>query len=114
MKQNIIIILIFITFGLIGALSWIFFDSSTNFQKQLLKSEKNFRDSVLQNIVSLRNDRAKLTEQIESLQKNLSEQTESVKQQIRNIKININVPPPPPIPYHSLSDSALVARVLAN
>lgn len=110
MKQNIIILLILV----FGALLWVFHNSSTNFQKKLLKNEKNFRDSVTKSIVSLQKEREKTTEQIEALQKLLSDQTESVKQQIRNIKININVPAPPPIPYHSLSDSALVARVLAN
>jgi predicted PurR-regulated permease PerM len=114
MKNNIILLLILVLIVLIGVLSYLFYDSTTNFHKQLLKNERNFRDSVLQSVVSLQKDREKLTEEIHSFQKILSDQTEDVKKQIKNIKININVPPAPPIPYHSLSDSALVARLLAN
>jgi len=114
MKNNIILLLILVLIVLIGVLSYLFYDSTTNFHKQLLKNERNFRDSVLQSVVSLQNDREKLTEEIDSFQKILSDQTEDVKKQIKNIKININVPPAPPIPYHSLSDSALVARLLSN
>jgi predicted PurR-regulated permease PerM len=114
MKNNIILLLILVLIVLIGVLSYLFYDSTTNFHKQLLKNERNFRDSVLQSVVSLQKDREKLTEEIDSFQKILSDQTEDVKKQIKNIKININVPPAPPIPYHSLSDSALVARLLAN
>ena len=114
MKNNIILLLILVLIGLIGVLSYLFYDSTTNFHNQLLKNERNFRDSVLQSIVSLQKDREKLTEEIDTFGQILSIQTEDVKKQIKNIKININVPPAPPIPYHSLSDSALVARVLAN
>jgi predicted PurR-regulated permease PerM len=114
MKNNIILLLILVLIVLIGVLSYLFYDSTTNFHKQLLKNERNFRDSVLQSVVSLQKDREKLTEEIDSFQKILSDQTEDVKKQIKNIKININVPLAPPIPYHSLSDSALVARLLAN
>jgi len=114
MKNNIILLLILVLIGLIGVLSYLFYDSTTNFHKQLLKNERNFRDSVLQSIVSLQKDREKLTEEIDTFGQILSIQTEDVKKQIKNIKININVPPAPPISYHSLSDSALVARVLAN
>jgi predicted PurR-regulated permease PerM len=114
MKNNIILLLILVLIVLIGVLSYLFYDSTTNFHKQLLKNERNFRDSVLQSVVSLQKDREKLTEEIDSFQKILSDQTEDVKKQIKNIKININVPPAPPIPYHSLSDSALVARLLSN
>ena len=114
MKNNIILLLILVLIALIGVLSYLFYDSTTNFHKQLLKNERNFRDSVLQSIVSLQKDREKLTEEIDTFGQILSIQTEDVKKQIKNIKININVPPAPPIPYHSLSDSALVARVLAN
>ena len=114
MKNNIILLLILVLIVLIGVLSYLFYDSTTNFHKQLLKNERNFRDSVLQSVVSLQKDREKLTEGIDSFQKILSDQTEDVKKQIKNIKININVPPAPPIPYHRLSDSALVARLLSN
>ena len=114
MKNNIILLLILVLIALIGVLSYLFYDSTTNFHKQLLKNERNFRDSVLQSVVSLQKDREKLTEEIDTFGQILSIQTEDVKKQIKNIKININVPPAPPIPYHSLSDSALVARVLAN
>ena len=114
MKNNIILLLILVLIGLSGVLSYLFYDSTTNFHKQLLKNERNFRDSVLQSVVSLQKDREKLTEEIDTFGQILSIQTEDVKKQIKNIKININVPPAPPIPYHSLSDSALVARVLAN
>ena len=114
MKNNIISLLILVLIALIGVLSYLFYDSTTNFHKQLLKNERNFRDSVLQSVVSLQKDREKLTEEIDTFGQILSIQTEDVKKQIKNIKININVPPAPPIPYHSLSDSALVARVLAN
>jgi predicted PurR-regulated permease PerM len=114
MKNNIILLLILVLIVLIGVLSYLFYDSTTNFHKQLLKNERNFRDSVLQSVVSLQKDREKLTEEIDSFGKILSDQTEDVKKQIKNIKININVPPAPPIPYHSLSDSALVARLLSN
>lgn len=114
MKNNTILLLVLVFISLVGVLSYFFYDSTTNFHKQLLKIERNFRDSVLQSIISLQKDREKLTDEINTLEKVLSDQTEDVKKQIRNIKININVPPAPPIPYHSLSDSALVARVLAN
>ena len=114
MKNNIILLLILVLIGLIGVLSYLFYDSTTNFHKELLKNERNFRDSVLQSVVSLQKDREKLTEEIDTFGQILSIQTEDVKKQIKNIKININVPPAPPIPYNSLSDSALVARVLAN
>jgi len=114
MKNNITLLLILVFVSVIGVLLYFFYDSTTNFHKQLLKNERNFRDSVLQSIVSLQKDREKLTEEIDTLQKVLSDQTEDVKKQIKNIKININVPPAPPIPYHSLSDSALVARILAD
>jgi uncharacterized protein YlxW (UPF0749 family) len=92
-------------------LLYLFYDSTTNFHKQLLKNERNFRDSVLQSIVSLQKDREKLTEEIDTLQKVLSDQTDDVKKQIKNIKININVPS---VNYNSLTDSALVARLLAD
>jgi hypothetical protein len=65
----------------------------------------------LQSIVSLQKDREKLTEEIDTLQKVLSDQTDDVKKQIKNIKININVPS---VNYNSLTDSALVARLLAD
>jgi peptidoglycan hydrolase CwlO-like protein len=95
----------------VGVLSWIFYDSTTSLHKQILKSEQKYKDSIMQNIVSLQKEREDLTKQIDSLQQTLSDKTEKIRQQIQNIKININVPS---IPYHSFSDSALVARILAD
>lgn len=96
---------------LVGVLSWIFYDSTTSLHKKILKSEEKYRDSIMQNIVSLQKERQDLTKKIDSLQETLSDKTEKIRQQIKNIKININVPP---VNYNSLSDSALVARILAN
>jgi peptidoglycan hydrolase CwlO-like protein len=95
----------------VGVLSWIFYDSTTSLHKKILKSEQRYKDSIMQNIVSLQKEREDLTKKIDSLQETLSDKTEKIRQQIQNIKININVPQ---IPYHSLTDSALVARILAN
>jgi len=95
----------------VGVLSWIFYDNTTSLHKQILKSEQRYKDSIMQNIVSLQKQRQDFTKQIDSLQESLSDKTEKIRQQIQNIKININVPS---ISYHSLSDSALVARILAD
>ena len=95
----------------VGVLSWIFYDSTTSLHKQILKSEQRYKDSIMQNIVSLQKEREDLTKKIDSLQETLSDKTEKIRQQIQNIKININVPP---VNYNSLTDSALVARILAD
>ena len=95
----------------VGVLSWIFCDSTTNLHKQILKSEQRYKDSIMQNIVSLQKEREDLTKKIDSLQETLSDKTEKIRQQIQNIKININVPT---VNYNSLTDSALVARILAD
>jgi peptidoglycan hydrolase CwlO-like protein len=97
--------------SIVGVLSWIFYDSTTSLHKDILKNEKRYKDSIMQNIVSLQKEREDLTNKIDSLQITLSDKTEKIRQQIQNIKININVPP---VNYNSLSDSALVARILAD
>ena len=97
--------------SIVGVLSWIFYDSTTCLHKDILKNEKRYKDSIMQNIVSLQKEREDLTNKIDSLQITLSDKTEKIRQQIQNIKININVPP---VNYNSLSDSALVARILAD
>jgi peptidoglycan hydrolase CwlO-like protein len=97
--------------SIVGVLSWIFYDSTTSLHKDILKNEKRYKDSIMQNIVSLQKEREDLTKKIDSLQITLSDKTEKIRQQIQNIKININVPP---VNYNSLSDSALVARILAD
>lgn len=100
-------------FGLIiiGVLLWIFYDSTTVFHNKLLKNEQRFRDSIVQNIIDLQKQRENITRDIEALQSRIDIQTEEIKRQIRNIKINVDVPK---INYNNLSDSALVARILAN
>lgn len=103
------ILILFVS--IVGVLSWIFYDSTTNLHKDILKSEQKYRDSITQNIVSLQKEREDLTKQIDSLQITLSDKTEKIRQQIQNIKININVPA---VNYNNLSDSALVARILAD
>jgi archaellum component FlaC len=65
----------------------------------------------VQNIIDLQKQRENITRDIEALQSRIDIQTEEIKRQIRNIKINIDVPK---INYNNLSDSALVARILAN
>jgi peptidoglycan hydrolase CwlO-like protein len=95
----------------VGVLSWIFYDSTTSLHKQILKSEQRYKDSIMQNIVSLQKEREDLTKQIDSLQEILSDKTEKIRQQIQNIKININVPS---VNYNNLTDSALVSRLLAD
>jgi peptidoglycan hydrolase CwlO-like protein len=95
----------------VGVLSWIFYDSTTSLHKQILKSEQRYKDSIMQNIVSLQKQREDLTKKIDSLQETLSDKTEKIRQQIQNIKININVPS---VNYNSLTDSALVSRLLAD
>ena len=97
--------------SIVGVLSWIFYDSTTSLHKDILTNEKRYKDSIMQNIVSLQKEREDLTKKIDSLQITLSDKTEKIRQQIQNIKININVPP---VNYNSLSDSALVARILAD
>jgi peptidoglycan hydrolase CwlO-like protein len=97
--------------SIVGVLSWIFYDSTTSLHKDILKNEKRYKDSIMQNIVSLQKEREDLTKKIDSLQITLSDKTEKIRQQIQNIKININVPP---VNYNSLTDSALVARILAD
>lgn len=97
--------------SIVGVLSWIFYDSTTCLHKDILKNEKRYKDSIMQNIVSLQKEREDLTNKIDSLQITLSDKTEKIRQQIQNIKININVPP---VNYNSLTDSALVTRILAD
>ena len=97
--------------SIVGVLSWIFYDSTTSLHKDILKNEKRYKDSIMQNIVSLQKEREDLTKKIDSLQITLSDKTEKIRQQIQNIKININVPT---VNYNSLTDSALVARILAD
>ena len=98
-------------FFIFGVLLWFFFDSTTVFHNKLLKNEQRFRDSIVQNIIDLQKQRENITRDIEALQSRIDIQTEEIKRQIRNIKINIDVPK---INYNNLSDSALVARILAN
>jgi peptidoglycan hydrolase CwlO-like protein len=95
----------------VGVLSWIFYDSTTNLHKNILKSEQKYKDSIMQNIVSLQKERQDLTKQIDSLQETLSDKTEKIRKQIQNIKINVNVPS---VNYNILTDTALVARLLAD
>jgi peptidoglycan hydrolase CwlO-like protein len=95
----------------VGVLSWIFYDSTTSLHKKILKSEQRYKDSIMQNIVSLQKERQDLTKQIDSLQETLSDKTEKIRKQIQNIKINVNVPS---VNYNILTDTALVARLLAD
>jgi hypothetical protein len=102
------LVLVFLIFGV---LLWVLYDSTTVFHNKLLKNEQIFRDSIVQNIIDLRKERDNLTKDVQMLQQKLDTKIEDIRRQITNIKINTNVPA---INYNSLSDSALVARILSN
>lgn len=102
------LVLVFLIFGV---LFWFVYDSTTVFHNKLLKNEQIFRDSIVQNIIDLRKERDNLTKDVQMLQQKLDLKIEDIRRQITNIKINTNVPT---VNYNSLSDSALVARILSN
>jgi len=102
------LVLVFLIFGV---LLWVLYDSTTVFHNKLLKNEQIFRDSIVQNIIDLRKERDNLTKDVQMLQQKLDLKIEDIRRQITNIKINTNVPT---VNYNSLSDSALVARILSN
>jgi hypothetical protein len=89
---------------------WVLIDSQSKFHKQLLKNEAVFRDSIMQKIASLHNERIELESEIVELKKHISQQTAELKTQIQKIKI-IHVPD---IDYSKFSDTALVERLLSD
>lgn len=103
-----IIIVVFLIVLCVGL--WVLIDSQSVFHKQLLKNELDFRDSILQKIASLQNERIELEKEIVNLQVEIRKQTAELKTQIQKIKI-VHVPE---IDYSKFTDSALVQRLLSD